>query len=65
MAKKAAAVAKAAKLPEWTVKARCVVIKEFTMRGTQEEAESATGEIFAEQEIDQVDVQVLSVKQIS
>ena len=43
---------------EWTVQARCVVLKEFTVRGTREQAETLTGEIVKELEVDQLSAQV-------
>lgn len=47
-------------LREWTVRARCVVLKELIVRGTQEQAEALTGEIVKEQELDQLSATVLS-----
>lgn len=47
---------------EWIVRAKCVVTKEFVIRGTKEEAEALDGEILDELELAQVDYDVLSVK---
>lgn len=47
---------------EWVVRARCVITKEFVIRGTQEQAEALEGEILDEIELEQVDSTVLALE---
>ncbi len=41
---------------EWLARAKCTVLKEFTVRGSQEVGQALTGQIVNEVEIDQLSV---------